>query len=83
MKVKLNDVIDSLDMVDNQIEYYYNPLTNEFFPSNIGDYENLNNWDNTCYIFKTINRSYFHDDAFKIKVFGDYSIAVPIQNATF
>ena len=42
MKVKLNDVIDSLDMVDNQIEYYYNPLTNEFFPSNIGDYENLN-----------------------------------------
>lgn len=42
MKVKLNDVIDSLDMLNNQIEYYYNPLTNEFFPSNIGDYEELN-----------------------------------------
>lgn len=58
------------------------PYSSRFHYEN-GDYENLNNWDNTCYIFKTINRSYFHDDAFKIKVFGDYSIAVPIQNATF
>ena len=31
MKVKLNDVIDSLDMVDNQIEYYYNPLTKMYY----------------------------------------------------
>ncbi len=42
MKVKLDNVIDSLDMVSNEIEYFYNPTKNEFFPSNIGDFENLN-----------------------------------------
>lgn len=47
------------------------------------DVEHLNNWDNVIYVIKTENVRYYHMDAFKIKNFGDYSVAVPIQNANF
>lgn len=46
-------------------------------------FDNLNNWDNIIYVIKTENIRYYNLDAFKIKLFGDYSVAVPIQNATF
>ncbi len=42
MKVKLNDVIDTLDFVNLEHDAYYNPLKNEFFYSNIGEYTDLN-----------------------------------------
>ena len=42
MKVKLNEVIDALDFTNDEIEYYYNPETEEIFMSNIGDFEDLN-----------------------------------------
>lgn len=42
MKVKLNEVIDALDFINDEIEYYYNPDTEEIFMSNIGDFEDLN-----------------------------------------
>lgn len=41
MKVKLNEVIDGLDFTNDEIEYYYNPDTEEIFMSNIGDFEDL------------------------------------------
>ena len=42
MKVKLTEVIDSLDFTNDEIEYYYNPDTEEIFMSNIGEIESLN-----------------------------------------
>lgn len=42
MKVKLSEVIDALDFTNDEIEYYYNPDTEEIFMSNIGDFEDLN-----------------------------------------
>ncbi len=45
MKVKLDNVVNSLYMVNNTTEYYYNPIKGEFFSSNIGDYENLSEDD--------------------------------------
>jgi len=42
MKVKLSEVIDALDFTNDEIEYYYNPDTEEIFMSNIGDFETLN-----------------------------------------
>ena len=42
MNVKLNEVIDALDFTNDEIEYYYNPDTEEIFMSNIGDFETLN-----------------------------------------
>ena len=42
MKVKLTEVIDALDFINDEIEYYYNPDTEEIFMSNIGEIENLN-----------------------------------------
>lgn len=42
MKVKLSEVIDSLDFTNDEFEYYYNQINGEIFMSNIGDYENLN-----------------------------------------
>ncbi len=42
MKVKLTEVIDALDFTNDEIEYYYNPDTEEIFMSNIGEIENLN-----------------------------------------
>lgn len=41
MKVKLNEVIDALDFINDEIEYYYNPDTEEIFMSNIGEFEDL------------------------------------------
>lgn len=41
MKVKLNKVIDALDFINDEIEYYYNPDTEEIFMSNIGELEDL------------------------------------------
>ena len=41
MKVKLNEVIDALDFTNDEIEYYYNPDTEEIFMSNIGEFEDL------------------------------------------
>ncbi len=41
MKVKLSEVIDALDFTNDEIEYYYNPDTEEIFMSNIGDFEDL------------------------------------------
>lgn len=42
MKVKLSEVIDSLEFTNDEIEYYYNPDTEKIFMSNIGNFENLN-----------------------------------------
>ena len=42
MKVKLSEVIDALDFTNDEIEYYYNPDTEEIFMSNIGDFGDLN-----------------------------------------
>ncbi len=42
MKVKLSDVIDALDLVNPEHNAYYNPLKNEFFYSDIGEYMDLN-----------------------------------------
>ncbi len=42
MKVKLSEVIDALDFINDEIEYYYNPDTEEIFMSNIGEIEELN-----------------------------------------
>lgn len=42
MKVKLSEVIDALDFTNDEIEYYYNPDTEEIFMSNIGEFEDLN-----------------------------------------
>ena len=42
MKVKLTEVIDALEFTNDEIEYYYNPDTEEIFMSNIGEIENLN-----------------------------------------
>lgn len=42
MKVKLSEVIDALDLTNDEIEYYYNPDTEEIFMSNIGNFEDLN-----------------------------------------
>ena len=42
MNVKLNEVIDALDFTNDEIEYYYNPDTEEIFMSNIGEFEDLN-----------------------------------------
>ena len=41
MNVKLNEVIDALDFTNDEIEYYYNPDTEEIFMSNIGEFEDL------------------------------------------
>ena len=40
MKVKLSEVIDALNLTNDEIEYYYNPDTEEIFMSNI-DWENI------------------------------------------
>ena len=42
MKVKLSEVIDTLEFTNNEIKYYYNPDNEEIFMSNIGDFEDLN-----------------------------------------
>ena len=42
MKVKLNEVIDALEFTNDEIEYYYNPDTEEIFMSDIGEFEDLN-----------------------------------------
>lgn len=42
MKVKLSEVIDALDFTNDEIEYYYNPDTEEIFMSNIWNFEDLN-----------------------------------------
>lgn len=42
MKVKLDDVIEVLYFVNMEHDAYYNPLKNEFFYSDIGDYTDLN-----------------------------------------
>lgn len=72
---------------------YYQGETNVFFGREISyadrfhfenlPFDRLNNWDHTVYVIKSENIRYYHLDAFKIKVFGDYSVAVPIQNANF
>ena len=40
--VTLSKIIEGLEMVDNEIDCYYNPKKDEIFLSNIGEYENLN-----------------------------------------
>lgn len=42
MKVKLDDVIDTLYSINMEYDAYYNSLKNEFFYSDIGEYTNLN-----------------------------------------
>lgn len=42
MKVKLDDVVEALDFVNMEHDAYYNPLKNEIFYSDIGDYTDLN-----------------------------------------
>lgn len=42
MKVKLSEVVDALEFTNDEIEYYYNPDTEEIFMSNIGEFEDLN-----------------------------------------
>lgn len=40
MKIKLDDVIDALEIVNDGINYYYIPETAEIFVSNIKNLEN-------------------------------------------
>ena len=40
--VTLSKIIEGLEMVDDEIDCYYNPENDEIFLSNIGEYENLN-----------------------------------------
>lgn len=42
MKVKLEDIIEGIENTNDMVEYYYNPETGEIFPSNIGDFVDLN-----------------------------------------
>lgn len=42
MKVKLNDVLEGLEMGNGEVDCYYNPETQEIFLSNIGDFTDLN-----------------------------------------
>ena len=42
MKVKLDYVVEALDFVNMEHDAYYNPLKNEIFYSDIGDYTDLN-----------------------------------------
>lgn len=42
MKVKLSEIIDSLEFTNDEIEYYYNPDNEGVFMSSINDYESLN-----------------------------------------
>lgn len=72
---------------------YYQGEINTFIGREISysdrfHYENvpsdrLNYWDNTVYVFKTENIGDYDKNLYKVKCFGDYSIAVPAQNATF
>lgn len=39
MKVKLNDVLDSLEMVNQDRNFYYNPETEEIFFTNIWNFD--------------------------------------------
>lgn len=39
--VTLSKIIEGLKMVDNIVDYYYNPEKDEIFLSNIGEYEEL------------------------------------------
>ena len=39
--IKLSEIIDGLDMVNDEVELYYNPDKKEIFLSNIGEFENL------------------------------------------
>ena len=39
--IKLDKIIDGLEMVDNIVDCYYNPEKDEIFLSNIGEYEDL------------------------------------------
>lgn len=40
--VTLSKIIEGLEMVNDEINCYYNPEKDEIFLSNIGEYENLN-----------------------------------------
>ena len=40
--VALEKIIEGLEMVNNEIDCYYNPENDEIFLSNIGEYENIN-----------------------------------------
>ena len=40
--VTLSKIIEGLEMVNDEIDCYYNPKKDEIFLSNIGEYENLN-----------------------------------------
>lgn len=39
--VALSKIIEGLEMVDDIVDYYYNPHKDEIFLSNIGEYEEL------------------------------------------
>ena len=41
MKIELDKVIEALEFTNDEIEYYYNPDTEEIFMSNIREFENL------------------------------------------
>lgn len=72
---------------------YYQGETDKFMGRDIFyadrfHYENipcdrLNYRDSTVYVFKTENIANYDKNLFKVKCFGDYSIAVPVQNAEF
>ena len=42
MKVKLDDVLEALEIANNEIDCYYNPENEEIFLSNIGEFKDLN-----------------------------------------
>lgn len=42
MKVKLDDVLEALEIANNEIDCYYNPKNEEIFLSNIGEFKDLN-----------------------------------------
>ena len=42
MKVKLDNVLEALEIANNEIDCYYNPENEEIFLSNIGEFKDLN-----------------------------------------
>ena len=42
LKVKLDDVLEALEIANNEIDCYYDPETEEIFLSNIGEFKDLN-----------------------------------------
>lgn len=52
--IKLSEIIDGLDMVNDEVELYYNPDKKEIFSSDIGEFKNLSEDELDELFFKSI-----------------------------